>query len=729
MVQCQCYYRLEFMEKSFNFVELEPKIYRLWEEAGAFTPKIDPDKKPYVITMPPPNAYDQLHIGHALFVAVEDIMTRYHRLKGDPTLWLPGADHAGLGSQVFFEKILQKEKGISRFDLGREKFVEELHKHMTETREIMENQLRSLGASCDWTRKKFTLDPDVSQAVYYTFKKMYDEGLIYRGERIVNWCSKCTTGLSDLEVEHKETEGTLTYIKYPFTDESGFVTVATTRPETMLGDTAVAVNPSDKRYKDLVGKTLKLPLTEREIPIVADEAVDKEFGTGAVKVTPAHDPTDFEIAGRHKLPLILVIDEQGKMAAAAGEPYVGLKVKEAREKVLADLQALGLIEKQVQHAHSVGHCEKCGTVLEPFVSRQWFVKIAPLALPAIEAVKSGKIKFMPERFEKIYFNWMTNIRDWNISRQVWWGHRIPVWYCQTGIIKNEELKMKNEGEDFVISKDRPEKCPICGKCEMEQDPDTLDTWFSSALWPFTTLGWPESTPDFKYFYPTTVMETAYDIIFFWVARMIMMGLYCTGEAPFETVFFNGLVRDNHGQKISKSKGNIISPSVMVEKYGADALRMGLIVGTAAGNDTNISEDKIRAYRNFANKIWNAARFVTLKQPKGKPINEVRLNDRDEVVLKEFREATATLTKMMEGYQFGQAGEFIYDYFWHTFCDKVIEEYKDQLEEGERQESAGAVLHHILKNSLILLHPFVPFATEAVWQELYEGLLITAEWPK
>ena len=744
------------MDKSFNFIELEPKIYRLWEEAGAFTPKIDSDKKPYVITMPPPNAYDQLHIGHALFVAVEDIMIRYHRLKGEPTLWLPGADHAGLGSQVFFEKLLQKERGISRFDLGREKFVEELHKHMTTTRGIMENQLRSLGASCDWTRKKFTLDSDVSQAVYYTFSKMYNEGLIYRGERIVNWCSKCATGLSDLEVEHKEIEGTLTYIKYPFADGSGFMTVATTRPETMLGDTAVAVNPSDKRYKDLVGKMIKLPLTEREIPIVADEAVDKEFGTGAVKVTPAHDPTDFEIAGRHKLPLILVIDERGKMAESAGEPYAGMKIKEVREKVLADLGGLGLIEKEVKHSHSVGHCEKCGTMLEPFVSRQWFVKIAPLAGPAIEAVKKGKIKFTPERFEKIYFNWMNNIRDWNISRQVWWGHRIPVWYCQTGIISNLQSPISNGGENFVISQDRPEKCPICGKCKMEQDPDTLDTWFSSALWPFTTLGWPEETPDFKYFYPTTMMETAYDIIFFWVARMIMMGIYCTGKVPFETVFFNGLVRDNHGQKISKSKGNIIDPLVMVEKYGADALRMGLIVGTAAGNDTNISEDKIRAYRNFANKIWNAARFIQQRVSptstrlrrvcdesallregfegsatgqKGKSIDEVKLNDRDKEVLKEFGEATATMTKMMDGYQFGQAGEFIYDYFWHTFCDKIIEEYKDQLEEGERQEPSGAVLHHILENSLVLLHPFVPFATEAVWSELYDGLLISAQWPK
>ncbi len=703
------------MEKSFNFVELEPEIYRLWEKVGAFTPKIDPKKKPYVITMPPPNAYDQLHIGHALFVAVEDIMVRYHRLKGEPTLWLPGADHAGLGSQVFFEKLLQKERGISRFELGREKFVHELHKHMTATREVMENQLRKLGASCDWTRKKFTLDPDVSKAVYYTFKKMYDEGLIYRGERIVNWCSKCATGLSDLEVDHREVEGTLTYIKYPFVDDSGFMVVATTRPETMFGDTAVAVNPSDKRYKDLIGKALKLPLTDREIPVIADEVVDKDFGTGAVKVTPAHDPNDFEIAGRHNLAQILVIDERGKMAEVVGSPYAGMKVMEAREKVLADLEKLGLVEKQVKHVHSVGHCEKCGTMLEPFVSRQWFVKIEPLAKLAIDAVKTGKIKFVPERFEKIYFNWMNNIRDWNISRQVWWGHRVPVYY------------LISDKEKFVVAENAKEAEVALGG-PVEQDPDTLDTWFSSALWPFTTLGWPESTPDFKYFYPTTVMETGWDIIFFWVARMIMLGIYCTGTVPFEMVYLNGLVRDGHGQKISKSKGNVIDPLMMVERYGADALRMGLIVGTAAGNDTNVSEDKIRAYRNFANKIWNAARFVTLKQPKSISIDEAQLNERDKEVLKEFGGVVGTLTKLMEDYQFGQAGEFIYEYFWHTFCDKIIEEYKNQLDDTKRSGAAGAVLHYILKNSLVLLHPFVPFATEAVWQELYDGEVITASWP-
>lgn len=703
------------MDKSFNFVELEPKLYRLWETAGAFTPKIDGDKKPYTIIMPPPNAYDQLHIGHALFVAVEDIMIRYHRLLGEPTLWLPGADHAGLGSQVFFEKLLQKERGVSRFELGREKFNEELGQHMDAKRKVMENQLRALGASCDWTRAKFTLDPDVSYAVFHTFKKMYDEKLIYRGERIVNWCPRCVTGLSDLEVEHKEAEGQLTYIKYPLSNGEGEITVATTRPETMLGDTAVAVNPDDARYKALVGKVVKLPLMNREIPIVGDAAVDKEFGTGAVKVTPAHDPTDFEIGKRHKLATVSVIDERGRMTNEAGN-YAGLKIAEAREKVVADLTEAGLVEKQVKHMHSVGHCERCGTVVEPRIARQWFVKIESLARPALEVVKSGEIKFIPERFEKIYSNWMENIRDWNISRQVWWGHRIPVFY------------LVSDREQFVVAENANEARVLLGG-EVEQDTDTLDTWFSSALWPFTTLGWPEKTEDFKYFYPTTLMETGWDIIFFWVARMVMMGLYCTGQIPFELIYINGLVRDNHGQKISKSKGNVIDPLVMVEKYGADALRMGLVVGTAAGNDTNISEDKIRAYRNFANKIWNAARFIQLAVGGLNPgLDEVKLDERDEEVLKEFNEAVANMTKLMDNYQLGQASEFIYDYFWHTFCDKIIEEYKGQLDEEDRKTPAAAVLNHILKNSLPMMHPFVPFATEAVWQELYDGQLITAQWP-
>ncbi|OGB74274.1 valine--tRNA ligase [candidate division Kazan bacterium RBG_13_50_9] len=705
------------MDTVFKPQEAEQKIYRAWEESGLFTPNIDKNKKPYVITMPPPNAYDQLHIGHALFVTLEDIMIRYHRLRGEPTLWLPGADHAGIASQVFFEKILKKEEGKTRYDLGRAEFVKRLREFVLDKRAVMENQLKRLGASCDWTRKKFTLDPDVSEAVYHIFKKMCEEGLIYRGERIINWCPRCATGLSDLEVEHQETEGQLTYIKYPLEDGSGFVTVATTRPETMLGDTAVAVNPKDKRFKDLIGKTLILPLMERAIPIIADDIVDIKFGTGAVKVTPAHDLTDFEIGARHKLGSIVVIGLDATMTDKAGK-YKGLTVLDAREKVLEDLRTAGLVEKQTKHSHNVGHCEKCKAVVEPVVSKQWFVKIGPLAKPAIEAVKSGKIRFIPRRFEKVYFNWMENIRDWNISRQLWWGHRIPVYY------------LKNDKTKFAVAKSAKDAEKWLGG-PVEQDEDTLDTWFSSGLWPFTTLGWPQETSDFKYFYPTTVMETGWDILFFWVARMIMLGIYCTGETPFELVYLNGLVRDKEGNKISKSKGNVIDPIDMIDKYGADALRMGLVMGTAAGNDTSVSEDKIRAYRNFANKVWNAARFISIKSPKVKEISEVKLNPADKKMVDEFKKVVKKVTAHLDRYQIALAGEILYQYFWHRFCDECIEEAKPRLEDRAFYDSTAAALHHILRDSLVMLHPFVPFATEAAWRAVYEreGLLLGQRWPK
>ena len=720
------------MDTKFDFKQLEEKIYQNWEKSGAFTPKIEKGKKPYTIIMPPPNAYDKLHIGHALFVTLEDIMTRYHRLKGKPTLWLPGADHAATASQIFFEQKLKKE-GKSRHDMGRDKFNAELMAYMLEQRGMMEDQLRALGASCDWTRKKFTLDEDVSAAVVYTFKKMYDEGLIYRGKRVINWSPKSQTALSDLEVIHQEVEGELTSIRYPLKD-GGEIVVATTRPETMLGDTAVAVNPKDKRYKDMVGKKVILPLMGREIPVVADEVVDMKFGTGAVKVTPAHDQNDFEIGQRHKLEEIEVIDRDSKITKAGGK-YAGMKVAEARAKIVEDLDKLGLIAGRKKFIHSVPHSERSKEPVEQILSEQWFVKIGPLAKPAIEAVKSGKIKFIPKRFEKIYFNWMENIRDWNISRQLWWGHRIPVWYCQTGRIKNEELRMKNES-NFVVSKDRPKQCPFCKKCEMVQDEDTLDTWFSSGLWPFTTLGWPKETEDFKYFYPTTVMETGHEIIFFWVARMIMLGLYCTGEIPFELVYFNGIVRDKDNQKISKSKGNVIDPIEMVEKYGADALRMGIMMGTSAGQDTHVDEDKIKAYRNFANKIWNAARFVKKqvsglagKQVSPKLLEEIELGEADAKILEEFTGIVEKATKELDKYEIGQAGDTLYQYFWHRFCDECIEEAKSRLDDGATKESTGATLSYILKNCLVMLHPFVPFVTEAVWQELYEGQLIEANWPQ
>lgn len=704
------------LPKTFKHNEIEQKIYKRWEESGLFTPKIQPGKPPYTIIMPPPNANDQLHIGHALFVAIEDIMVRYHRMKGEPTLWLPGADHAGIASQVFFEKVLKKEKNLTRHDLGREEFVKQLHEFVMQKREIMEDQLCRLGASCDWTRKKFTLDADVSQAVIHTFKKMHDEGLIYRGERIINWCPRCATSLSDLEVEHKETEGKLTFIKYPLESGDSFITVATTRPETMLGDTAIAVNPTDKRYKGLIGKNVIVPLIDRVIPIVADEIVDMEFGTGAVKVTPAHDPVDFDISERHSLPKIIIISKDSRMTDAAGK-YAGLKVKEARQQVIDDLNKQSLIEKEKDYSHNVGHCDRCKSIVEPLISKQWFVKIKPLAEPAIKAVKTGKIKFMPKRFEKIYFNWMENIRDWNISRQLWWGHQIPVYY------------LKSDSKKFVVAENKQEAEKLLGG-KVEQDPDTLDTWFSSGLWPFTTLGWPKETKDFKYFYPTTVMETGWDIIFFWVARMIMLGLYCTGKAPFELVYLNGLVRDKQGQKISKSKGNVVDPLEMVDKYGADALRMGLLIGTAVGNDTVISEEKIRGYRNFANKIWNATRFVDLIAGDFVAIKDVKLSASNKKIVKEFDSVIKTITTHMEKYQLPQAGEMLYDYFWHTFCDKCIEQLKPELDKPETKDSASAVLHYILKNSLIMLHPFVPFVSEEAWGAVYskEGLLLGQKWP-
>lgn len=701
--------------KTFDYQKKEQQIYKIWEKSGLFSPKIKANQKPYVIIMPPPNAYDQLHIGHALFVAIEDVMIRYHRLKGEPTLWLPGVDHAGIASQVFFEKFLKEEKGLTRHDLGREKFNKDLYIFLMQKREIIENQLKRLGASCDWTRKKFTLDDDVSEAVTYTFKKMYDEGLIYRGERITNWCVRCATVLSDLEVEHKEKSGFLTYIKYPIKNSNKYIVVATTRVETLLGDTAIAVNPKDKRYKKLVGQTVIVPLVNREVPIIADNIVEMEFGTGAVKVTPAHDSVDFEISQRHNLAAIEIIDKDMRMTDKAGK-YKGLKINVAREKVTEDLKKLSLIEKQKKYQHNVGHCERCKSIVEPILSKQWFIKIKSLADPAIKVVKSGQIKFTPKRFEKNYFNWMENIRDWNISRQLWWGHRIPVYY------------LKSNPEKFVVAKNIKEaEKKLKGRAE--QDPDTLDTWFSSGLWPFTALGWPKATADYKYFYPTTVMETGWDIIFFWVARMIMLGLYCTGKPPFALVYLNGLVRDKQGQKISKSKGNVIDPLDMVDKYGADALRMGLLMGTAAGNDTSVSEEKIKGYRNFANKIWNAARFINIMAPNFVDIKKVKLTGKEAKIIKEFDEVSKKITEHMEKYRLSQAGEILYDYFWHTFCDKCIEQLKPKLADKKNNKSAVAVLHYILKNSLIMLHPFVPFATEAAWEINYkkDGLLLGQKW--
>lgn len=684
------------MDKVYEHTKTEGKWYKFWETEGYFTPTPDPNKQPFTIIMPPPNANGELHIGHALFVTIEDILTRYHRMKGDSTLWLPGADHAGILTQVVYERELEKE-GKTRFDLGREEFYRQTYEFSMKNKVLMENQLRRLGASCDWSREKFTLDPEISKTVLHTFVRLYSEGLIYRGERVINWCPRCSTTLSDLEVDYKEKNPQLYYFKYPIKDSEEFITVATVRPETMLGDTAVAVNPKDKRYKNLVGKTVLLPLVKREIPIVSDDFVNPKFGSGAVKVTPAHDPNDFEISQRHNLPIIQVIGFDDLMTKQAGN-YVGLRKEAARKQVLADLEKLGLIAKKEEYHHSVGTCERCGTIVEPLVSKQWFVKIAPLAEKAIQAVKKGEIKILPKRFEKIYFNWMENIHDWNISRQLWWGHQIPVYYCD----------MCNE---TVVSVEKPKVCPKCESHSLTQDSDTLDTWFSSGQWPFTALGYPNSK-DYQYFYPTTVMETGYDILFFWVARMIMLGIYVTGKVPFETVYLHGLVRDEKGQKMSKSKGNVINPLEVADKYGADAVRASLIFGTSPGADINLGESKIKGMRNFTNKIWNIARFVIdMKPEKVTPEDQVELTKEDKWILEELNKTSKKTTQALENYRFSDGLQELYDFIWHKFADKFVEYSKSRR--GETQ----AILEKVLKTSMELLHPYMPYITEEIWQKL------------
>lgn len=714
------------MEKTYQPKKNESKIYSMWENEGYFTPAVDYSKQPFVIIMPPPNANSSLHVGNAVFVTIEDIMTRYHRMKGDPTLWLPGTDHAAIATQVSYEKELAKQ-GRTRFDLGREEFYRQVYEFTMKNREMIENQLRKLGASCDWTRERFTLEPEISDAVYYTFKKMYDDGLIYRGERIINWCPRCGTALSDLEVKYEEKPTKLFFINYPIRDSQNFITVATTRPETMLGDTAIAVNPKDKRYESFLkkGVQIRLPLTDRVIPLLADKRVEMDFGTGAVKVTPGHDPVDFEIGEEHKLLIIKVIDKEGKMAKEAGKDYAGLDVDACQKKVVEDLKKLGLLVKQEDYQHSVGTCERCQTVIEPLVSQQWFVKIKKLAKPAIKAVRKKEIQFFPEYFTKIYYNWMENIKDWCISRQIWWGHRIPVWYCECGEIIVDTKPLKS--------------CPKCANTNLRQDPDTLDTWFSSGQWPFTVFGWPGETENYKYFYPTTVMETGYDILFFWVARMIMLGIYCTGKVPFKYVFLHGLVRDKDRQKMSKSKGNVIDPLGVVELYGADALRMALVFGTAAGSDIIISEDKIVAQRRFANKIWNASRFVLQNLEGNTDFLEAKKEDlqfteADKWILSELKKTIESVSLSIERFSFHQAAKEIYSFFWHQFCDKTIEDVKKRLQSSKDQKdqlTGRWILYQVLLTSLKLLHPFMPFITEEIYQMLPKRpkqALIIEEWP-
>jgi valyl-tRNA synthetase len=695
--------------KAYEPGKIEKKLYDFWLQQGYFTPKIDPNKKPFVIIMPPPNVTGELHLGHALTATLEDIMVRWHRMKGEPTLWLPGTDHAGIATQVVVEQQLAKQ-GQTKEEIGRENFTKLTWEWANKRRENIRYQHQLLGASCDWARERFTLDEGPSKAVRTAFIRLYNKGLIYRGERMINWCPRCQTALSDLEVEHKYIVGHLYYIRYPLAESEGFVTVATTRPETFLGDTAVAVNPDDERYKNLIGKSVTLPIIDREIPIIADDAVDTSFGTGALKITPAHDPTDFEVAQRHNLPLVDIMNSDATMNENAG-PYQGLERFACRDKVLADLKDKKLLEKIEPYSHSVGHCGRCQTMIEPKVSLQWFVQTQPLARAAIAAVKDGTVTIIPERFARIYFDWMVNIRDWCISRQLWWGHRIPVWYCQ-------------DCGKLTVSVDEPSACTHCGSKQIIQDPDVLDTWFSSALWPHSTLGWPEETDDLRYFYPGSIMETGYDILFFWVARMIMMGLEDTGEIPFRTVYLHGLIRDEIGEKMSKLRGNVINPAEAINKYGVDALRFALTTGTSPGNDINLGRSKLESSRNFVNKLWNATRFILQSldaerlEVQATELQTQRIED--QWIDSQLNRLVKNVTGLMEDFQFGEAEQQVYDFVWSKFCDWYIEIAKIRLR-SQLTPSPLPFLVNTLEKSLRLLHPFMPFVTEELWQSLKQRL--------
>jgi len=706
------------LPKVYDPKAVEGKIYDMWLEHNYFRGEADPEKEPFTIVIPPPNVTSHLHIGHACDDTLQDILIRAKRMQGYAALWIPGTDHAGIATQIKVEEKLRGE-GLTRYDLGREKFLEEVWawKEMYGGRII--NQLKKLGCSCDWSRERFTMDEGCSKAVRRVFVSLYEKGLLYKGSRIVNWCPKCVTALSDVEVEYEEKPGNLWYIKYPIKDSDEFVTVATTRPETMLGDTGVAVNPKDPRYGHLVGKTAILPLVGREIPIVADEYVDLEFGTGAVKMTPAHDPNDFEVGLRHNLEMIRVLDDNGKVNSNGGA-YEGLDRYEARKKIVDDLKELGLLVKIEEHVHNVGTCYRCGSDVEPIISAQWFVKMEPLAREAIRVVKEGEIKFVPERFSKTYINWMENVHDWCVSRQLWWGHQIPAWYC-------------DKCGHINVAEETPHKCEKCGSESLTQDPDVLDTWFSSALWPFSTLGWPEKTKDLDYFYPTSVLVTAYDIIFFWVARMIFSGCEHMGEVPFRTVFIHGLVRDGQGRKMSKSLGNGIDPLEMIDKYGADALRFNLVTGNSPGNDLRFYVERCEAMRNFANKIWNASRFVRMNLTTEETGLPEELGLEDKWILSKLNTLVAEVTDNIDHYELGVAAQKLYDFIWDSFCDWFIELKKPQLTGGSEEEKLRAqkVLNFVLTETLKLLHPFMPFITEEIYQALphdEEALMISA-WPK
>ena len=709
------------LPKQYDPKQVENQIYEMWMENDCFKAEVDPNKKPYSIVMPPPNVTGQLHMGHALDSTLQDILTRYKRMQGYSALWLPGTDHAGIATQIKVEEELRTKEGLTRYDLGREKFLERVWAWKEKYGSRIVEQQKKLGVSCDWSRSRFTMDEGCSKAVRETFCELYDKGLIYKGSRIINWCPHCVTALSDAEVEYVDKPGHLWYIRYPLSDGSGDIVVATTRPETMMGDTGVAVNPEDEKFKHLIGKTCILPIMNREIPIVGDEYCEIGFGTGAVKMTPAHDPNDFEVGLRHNLEVIRVLDDNGKVNENGGK-YCGLDRYECRKAIVADLEAEGYLVKTEPYSHNVGTCYRCHNDVEPIISAQWFVKMAPLAKEAIRVVKDGTIKFVPERFSKIYINWMENVHDWCISRQLWWGHQIPAWYC-------------DECGHINVSREDPTKCEKCGCTHLTRDEDVLDTWFSSALWPFSTLGWPNlNSEDLKYWYPTTDMVTGYDIIFFWVARMVFSGMEQMKKEPFKTVFIHGLVRDDKGRKMSKSLGNGIDPLEMAEKFGADALRFNLITGNSPGNDMRFYVEKCEAMRNFANKIWNASRYVlmnlTIDEPGLPALDQLEIEDK--WVLSKLNTLIREVTENMDAYELGVASAKVYDFIWDTYCDWYIELTKTRLYSENEQSKLAAqrVLVYVLDQILRLLHPFMPFITEEIWQAIpHEGKFIMAsDWP-
>lgn len=731
------------LPKTYDFKQTEETLYQDWNKRGYFQPSndprsadFDPSIKPYVISIPPANVTGELHLGHAMFVSMEDLMIRYHRMKGIPTLWVPGTDHAGIATQMVVERELNKS-GIDRQALGREKFVEKVWEWKDFYSARIGEQIRRLGASCDWSRERFTLDSGLSKAVSEFFVRLYEDGLMYRGPRMVNWSPKLRTAVSDLEVEYSEEPGFLYYFKYMLADGSGaYLPVATTRPETILGDTAVAVHPDDERYQAYIGKNVLVPIVGREIPVIADTYVDREFGTGALKITPAHDPNDYKIGETHHLDSITILDLDAKINEA-GAPYTGMDRFEARKKLWADMKEAGLVLKEENYTLNVPRSQRSGEIIEPMISTQWFARMEPLAKPAIEAVRNGTIRIIPERFTKVYLNWLENIQDWCVSRQLWWGHRIPVWYCQ-------------DCGEMIVSRTEPAACPKCASANLKQDDDVLDTWFSSGLWPFSTLGWPEKTPDLDYFYPTVMMETGYDILFFWVARMIMSGLYLTGEVPFTEVYLHGLVRDEHGKKMSKTKGNVIDPLTVMDELGTDALRFTLLVGSTAGNDTNLSVKKVESNRNFANKLWNAGRFVLStfdRTPDALDPNQpAELSCADRWILSRTEAVVTEVNRLFANHSYGEAGRQIYDFFWGEYADWYLEIAKiQQAKGGNAAFLTTQTLVRVLDTCLRLLHPFTPFVTEALWRHLraaaldksdaftpaggWEDSLIIAKWPE